>query len=336
VNNQASQNTTDLRAAGSIRYANLWQRAHGISVSYMTSPEDTDEVSVWSGTYNWRVGSGGKNLLAYAVSSESSTAALGDLTVIGSGDIVGLRLMTPFGVGAAGYSSVSFGVEYKDFGETVELLGADSYQTPIDYVGFSVQYDTVRRTDTSTTQINIGPYFGLRGFGNTVEEFENKRFNATPNYFYLRGGVEHTRDMAAMVKSIWRLSGQWSASPLISNEEFSAGGASSVRGYYESQVLGDSGLQASIELYSPPLAQHGGGQPRDFRALVFADAATLHINKALPGQDANHDLAGVGLGLRLSMWRTLSARLDWGWALIEAGEVDKGDDRLHFGVDYSF
>ena len=41
LNNRATQNTSDLRLNAMLRYDNLWQRDHSVSVQFQTSPEDT-------------------------------------------------------------------------------------------------------------------------------------------------------------------------------------------------------------------------------------------------------------------------------------------------------
>jgi len=338
LNNQASPDTTDLRALASLRYDNLWQRGHGLNVQYQTAPKDTQEMRVWSGTYDWRLHSGSEvspnSMLFYAVRSESNTATVGSLAVIGKGNIFGVRGLLPFGVSEAGYHSLSLGAEYKDFRESV-VLGADSFNNPIDYLGFTVQYDAVLRSENTFTQWSIGPSFGVRGFGNTEQEFDDKRINARPNYFYLRGRVEHNREWPSKWRTIWRASAQLSAYPLISNEQFSAGGANTVRGYYESQALGDYGVVGGLEIQSPSLAGILGEQARELRALTFAEGTALRIHDPLPGQESHHELSSAGIGLRLTMGKTLNARLDWGRVFEDAGEIEAGDHRVHFSIEYS-
>jgi hemolysin activation/secretion protein len=338
LNNQASQDTTDLRALASLRYDNLWQRGHGINVQYQTAPKDTSEMRVWSGTYNWRLQGSGEaspgSVLFYAVKSDSNTATLGSMSVIGEGNIFGVRGLLPFGLSAAGYHSLSLGAEFKDFKENIELQGADVANTPIDYLGFSVQYDSVSSSENVSTQWSIGPSFGVRGFGNTMQEFEDKRFNARPNYFYLRGRVEHNREWSSRWRSIWRASAQLSTNPLISNEQFSAGGSNTVRGYYESQALGDYGVVGGLELQSPSLAQSLGEQARELRVLAFVDGAALRIHDPLPGQDTHHELSSAGIGLRFTLWKTFNARMDWARVFKAAGEVEAGDHRVHFSIEY--
>ncbi len=58
INGRNSEYTSRSRVIGSIRYDNLWQSFHSASLQYQVSPENPDEVDVWSGTYvlptGWR------------------------------------------------------------------------------------------------------------------------------------------------------------------------------------------------------------------------------------------------------------------------------------------
>ena len=51
INNRYSADTTPLRVNGSVSYDNLWQLEHSIGFSFQLSPEDIDEVKVFSGYY---------------------------------------------------------------------------------------------------------------------------------------------------------------------------------------------------------------------------------------------------------------------------------------------
>src|SRR3546814_19453881 len=80
-----------------------------------------------------------------------------------------------------------------------------------------------------------------------VDHFDCKRYKAKPNFIVLKGEAETTIDVFSDFQVNARLSGQWSPDPLISNEGFSLGGMSSVRGYYESEALADYGFSRSEE-----------------------------------------------------------------------------------------
>src|SRR5262249_40381062 len=146
----------------------------------------------------------------------------------------------------------------------------------------------------------VGSYFGIRGVGNNPAEFAYKRFQAPPNYFYLRANLFHDRAFIAQSRLRLRLAGQYTAEPLISNEQFSMGGVDSVRGYLESQELGDEGLSGSLEWVTPNFGGWLGGAAPDLRLLAFGDFAVGSLENPLPGQRRRTDLSSVGLGLRVS------------------------------------
>jgi hemolysin activation/secretion protein len=342
-NNRYSANTTHTRASGQMRYDNLWQREHSLSLQYQTAPEKPDEVRVASATYLFRSDNSDNLTALYAVRSRSDVAAIGDISVIGLGDIVGVRRIFPLPPGKQYFHSLSLGVDYKNFHESV-LQGADSVQTPIRYLPFSIGYNASLPGGSVTNQFSTTLNFSLRNladkkvdcFGQEVDQFECKRFNAHSNYLYLKADYQRTQKLPYDMSWVAKVSGQLAGQPLISNEQFSAGGADSVRGYLESERLGDDGLQASLEWRSPSFAGEKTPGLQELLFLIFADAAYLRIDDPLPDQPARFNLASGGSGLRFTAGKNLKGEFDWGHALKDGAVTKKGNDRLHFRMEYGF
>ena len=102
--------------------------------------------------------------------------------------------------------------------------------------------------ETRTHVADLTANFGIRGLGNEEQEFADKRFKGRPNYFYVEGGYELVQSLPWWSTALaLDLRGQWAPQPLISNEQFATGGRDSVRGYYDGEILGDYGVQASAE-----------------------------------------------------------------------------------------
>ncbi|MBU1425962.1 MAG: ShlB/FhaC/HecB family hemolysin secretion/activation protein, partial [Gammaproteobacteria bacterium] len=114
LNNYAGPNTKPLRLSAMLRYDNLWQKEHSVSLQYQTTPQQWDQVRVLMGTYLMPL-SGGDQLAMYAVSSNSKVAAVGDMTMLGKGKIYGARWVLPLQPGKSFYHSMTLGVDYKDF-----------------------------------------------------------------------------------------------------------------------------------------------------------------------------------------------------------------------------
>jgi len=342
VNNRYSIDTTHTRVIGQLSYDNLWQRDHSLSLQYQTAPEKPDEVQVTSATYLFRA-DGSNDLNAfYAVHSNTNVATVGALTVIGSGDIYGVRRIIPLPRPGERYvHSLVLGIDYRSFNENVEQSGV---QTPIRYLPLSVGYNASLPGDSLTHRLSVTLNFSTRNlsarqidcFGQEVDQFECKRFNARPNYYYLKADYQRTQRLPYDMSWIARFSGQFAGQPLIDNEQFSAGGAESVRGYQESELLGDDGLQASLEWHSSSLAGEKTPGLQEMYFLIFADAAYLRIDQPLPDQPSRFNLASGGSGLRFTAQKNLKGELDWARALKDGAVTKAGDDRLHFRLEYGF
>jgi hemolysin activation/secretion protein len=335
ANNRYSEGTTHERLNASLRYDNLWQQEHSLAMQYQTSPQNTDEVKALSATYLMHLPDSDNLLAFYGVRSDSNVATLGTMDVIGNGTIVGGRLIFPFATRADYSHNLVVGVDRKNFKENV-LLGADQLNTPIQYTSFSVLYSGNRNSETDSTRFSIGPNFSVRGLGNDEQQFADKRFDARPNYLYLRGNVENTHKWFYGTTLYAKLDAQLTDQPLIDNEQMSAGGAESVRGYPEAQQLGDYGVQGTVELRSPYLGPENANSLQDLHMLLFVDGAKLKIHEPLPEQQSSFILSSTGLGMRATAWRSMNLGLDWAWALKDSGSVQKGDSRLHFRLDYGF
>lgn len=334
LNNRYSRDTTKLRASATLRYANLWQREHSASVMYQTAPEDRDEVEVWAGTYVMPAGSGSV-LATYVVDSKSDVATAGDLTVLGTGTILGVRYIKSLPDRDRYFHSAVLGVDYKDFKDDVVPVDGGSSDTPIDYTNFLAQYRGTLLGSKARTGFGLSVDFGVRGLGNTEKEFENKRYGAKPNYLYVGAFGEFTYTFDPGIQFYLGLDGQLADSPLVSNEQFRAGGAESVRGYLESQDLGDDGITANLELRTPSFADKVPYVSK-MHFLAFFDASKLRIRQPLPSQKSHYELYSTGIGVRIEGDHGLSASLDWAWPLKDVTDVEKGDSRAHFSLQYGF
>jgi hemolysin activation/secretion protein len=336
LNNRYSANTAPLRLSGMLRYDNLWQKEHSITLIAQTAPEETKEVQVLSASY-LMPGFGTGDLFAlYAVDSRSDVAAIGTVGVIGRGRIFGARAFFPLAASGAYFHTFSLGIDYKDFDENVRLQGADSVSTPISYAPLTAQYSATRQDTAGVTQFNLGVYVGVRGLlGSTEEEFANKRFKAHANYAYLRGDVQRTQNLPARWSLVARLDAQLTDQPLVSNEQFFAGGYDSVRGYLEAEQLGDHGVRGSLEVRTPSF-DTGYESVQHLYALGFLEGAELRIREPLPGQTSRFALYSAGLGLRLRMRRGLSGYLDVAWPFETTTYTASGDTVVKFRLLYEF
>jgi hemolysin activation/secretion protein len=339
INGRNTEFTSRTRLIGSIRYDNLWQRFHSASLQYQVSPENYDEVEVWSGTYVLPTGWSDTRLALYGIGISSNTqlgANVGGTSVVGTGAIFGARLVKPLPVRENYWHSLTAGFDYKDFDQATTLVGQDTGNTPIGYVPFMVGYDGSWKTGESLTSLSLAAHFSIRGLGNDPREFEDKRFKSRPNYVFFTADLKHQQVLPQDLRLVGRASGQIADSPLISNEQFAAGGAQSVRGYYQTQQLGDDGINLSLELHSPSLLPDSLEFAQDLRVLAFFDWAYLWILDPLPQQPKSYQLAATGVGLRAQWFKHFVGELDWGYPFYGQSTVEAGDPRIDFRMAYEF
>lgn len=335
LNGRNTPTTSRLRLVSSLRYSNLWQAMHSASVMYQTSPEDVNQVDVWAGTYVMPLFSGNTKLAMYTVHSASNTLINSGTTSIGKGHIYGLRLVRQLD-GLGDYlHSATIGVDYKDM--LSEVNAVSSIFTPIAYTPFLAQYSGSVHGKASTTSFDLGLHFSARGLGNEQAQFVNTRFRGNANYLYLTGDLRYQHELPLGMELYTHVSGQVADSPLINYEQYFLGGASTVRGYYETQVLTDDGVLGSLELRSPHLAPLDWESVDKLTVLAFVDGAKGWLNRALAPTPSQYTLSSAGFGLRFKLLKSYSGALDVGFPFNSfAPRVQSGEPRLHFSVATDF
>ncbi|NJN21247.1 MAG: ShlB/FhaC/HecB family hemolysin secretion/activation protein, partial [Leptolyngbya sp. RL_3_1] len=107
---------------------------------------------------------------------------------------------------------------------------------------------------------------------------------------------------------------QVSDRPLVSAEQFSLGGAGSVRGYRADRVLADNGWLLSLELQTPIL-----DWPEQSSTVTLATFLDYGLAWNQDGQALNiegRDLAAIGAGLIWDVDNRFNVRLDWALPII--------------------
>jgi len=321
VNNYQTPYTTPWRAIANISYDNLWQRQHALSLTYQVAPEDPSEVSVWALSYLWRFREINDVLALYAVSSDSDVAVVGSSTIFGKAKIAGLRWVHPF-AGASAYSqTATVGLDYKDFAQT-NIAAATGVADPlpgISYVPLTVGYSGTYSAPQVTGQVSLNFSAAPRGlFGNNDSEFEGRRVLARASYTVWRFESFLDYRFAQKWGAYGKIVGQWTNDPLIANEQFSIGGAPSVRGYLEAELLGDRGISGQFELRFHPWGRGTASLEQGIYGLVFTDFGQVRIVDPLGPQLTSQTIASVGLGARLD-WRRLRLLVSVGHALRDGG-----------------
>ncbi len=339
LNNRYNQDTSPLRLSGMIRYDNLWQREHGLSLNFLTSPQDTSEVQVLSANYLMRFDDSDLLLAIYGVKSNSSVSTVGGINILGKGTIAGARLIKPLPSLDNFYHSISFGLDYKDFEQTVQF--GKTYDTPVTYMPISAVYSGTWQDTSGITQLGTGITFGMRGLVAEEAEFKAKRSNtdtgtyAKSDFFIFKADLSRTQSLPWGLQAFAKVDGQFSGDMLIANEQYLAGGLDTVRGYLEAQAAGDKALRSSLELRTPSLFK-SITWIQDFKLSGFYDVAQLFTIDPSEGQAEKTLLSGTGVGLRMKAWKRFNVNLDVATPLKNYGVTRQGDITGHMRVWYEF
>lgn len=336
LHNRHTRDTTPWRIDAGLSYANLWQLRHTLGLSLQAAPERTDDALTFSGFYMMPVpGHDRWTLTLDAMKQDSDISTLGGAAVVGRGHSIGLSAGVSLPEKSGFFHSLTLGVDYKSFEEDL-VIGGVVLASPVTYYPISLNYSANWIGQKSSTALNAGVTFSVRGQGTKSEEFLVKRYNADDGFFYFRGDLSHTHELPGKLEIYGKVQGQASSGPLINNEQISGGGVSNVRGYYEATSLGDNGVFGSVELRSPSLLKIREDGNNEWRFYIFADGGVLTLNDPLPEQDSQMEFASIGIGSRFRILNHLSGSLDAGFPLIRYGETDIGEMLLtvRFSADF--
>ena len=279
---------------------------------------------------------------------------------------IGLRLLQPVPPLGRLRSSLSFGLDYKNyrantlqdrvFQATVYVPEIGSVGPPFTAFPSPPTYST-RKVFTSVTYLplalawegSIPDKHGSTSFNmshslnvglfNDPKDFQAVAgsTNASSTFYTLNAGL--TRDQKITGEWGVRLhaDGQYATSPLISNEQFGLGGAAGVRGYRDGEQYGDTGWRVLFEVYMPSfnLGMVDGTEPFYVKLSPFVDYGKRYLID--PGtRPGTISMLGAGLGLTASIGPHVDFRVNVGVPLLDTPGRPAGAVRALFGVGVQF
>jgi hemolysin activation/secretion protein len=334
LNNDHSASTKSLRLSTNLRYDNLWQRGHSLSLTYQLAPERRSDTEVYAGSYVAPIWNTPFTVLLYGFRSNSDVATLGGVSVLGKGTTVGTRLIYQFPAVGSVSQSLSAGIDYKKYFEFVRLDTTAVSDGQIEYWPLNATY-TWRRQGVSLTTASLAVTANIRGFGDDDGGFKDRRADARANFVHMNVDLQHLRPVGRGFEASVRFSGQIADAALPSAEQLSAGGLSTVRGYLSAEAVGDGGVMGAIELQSPLLAS-APGVLDNWKAYAFLDAAALWVSQPLPEQREEFFLYSAGLGTRLQLFKHLDGDVFAAFPLRDGPNRTTGRPYFSFSLKAEF
>ena len=340
IDDRQSPGTSLLRVTGTAHYDDLWQLGHSLTFTYQVAPEHPADAQAFSGSYLARIPNlEWLSILLYGVYSKSDVAAIGGLNVVGPGQIAGVRAVMTLPSRGSFYQTISLGPDYKHFDQATGT-GPTSFDTPVTYMPITASYSATFQETKALTQLDVGLTAGLRGVGSDPTEFDNKRFEARTDFFVLKGDLSRTQELPQDFELYGKVQWQVADQALVSSEEFSLGGFDTVRGYLESEELGDDGVAGTIELRSPDLApklraifKDKDGKTFDaLRFFGFVDGGVTTIQDALPEQQPTFVEWSTGVGTNFQIYTHLNGMVALAVPMVTQTYTVARDPRALFRV----
>lgn len=332
LTNDHSVNTEPLRLSASLRYADLWRKGHSASFSYFVAPEDRENAEVFSGSYLAPIANSRWSVLLFGYSSTSDVPSAAGTSVLGDGYSIGVRALRQIGATGELSHSVSFGADWKDFDEDI-TIGDTVLSAPVEYVSLYGGYTLARLGDKATTTATLSVSTGVRVGNSQRFDFDTRRLFASGNFVKVNLEADHSIDIWRDGGMSFRLGAQAADQPVISSEQISFGGLNSVRGYLQSEAVGDSGVFGSVELRSPS---------EDFlfvdeaRFFLFVDGAYAHLLDTPAEQDDDFTLLSVGTGARIRLFGVVDGVALVGLPLTGGTTSPSRDPRFSFSISAEY
>ncbi|MAF06046.1 ShlB/FhaC/HecB family hemolysin secretion/activation protein [Herbaspirillum huttiense] len=360
VDNSGNRDTGQWRTGVAVQHSNLFNRDHVATVAYTTSPDSPSGAKVDLYSLGYRLpmyGLGDSLDFIYGksnVTSGQTLAVNSTLNITGRGEIYALRWNHYFARSGEWSSKLVFGADYKKVDSSCNinggLLSGASLNTCLPYstLPLSVSYSAQQQGVGQVLDYNLGIARNMA----TGEARRNDALQVTDryslftgsrqsmdNFIIVRGGASWFK----VFQNDWqvRLASSLQVSPhaLPPVEQFGLAGANTVRGFTERAVAADSGAVVNAELYTPDLLVKSEARG-NLRLLGFFDAARGANNNVTAASTvpSTLTLASFGAGLRYTLGRDFSLRLDVARVLLNGNSVteQRGDLNAHLSAILGF
>lgn len=167
----------------------------------------------------------------------------------------------------------------------------------------------------------LGTAFG----GDANDHALPSRLNTGNQFTKVNSDLIHVRQFTPEDVAIVRVGFQLSTKALPTAEQFGIGGPDSVRGFIQSEFLGDRGYSIGAEYNRTVI------EKKKFRLQLatFIERGEASLIEPGPGERGSKHLAGAGGGLRAQVGRGTSIKLDLGFPISQDRNVENEDVVLY-------
>lgn len=323
--------TGSTRAGIAYQHANVAGLDHVARLQFTTSLEQPGKVSSHAAAYRIPLYQLGDSLDFFAGYSDAGSGPTSidsfDLNTRGSGTMLAARYNQHLRQVGDLESRLIYGINHRAYRNDAPLPGMPADHR-IAVQPLSLGYAGRWLPDSGELAFRFGLAHNLPG-GSGAADLDRARAGADARYTLMRYGASLRLNLSAE----WRLSliatGQHTHDRLVWPEQFTLGGARSVRGFREADIAGDKGHALTAELQTSELCAGNLPLGARCRLAAFYDTGRVTRNGALPGEDTRSSIASAGLGLRLNMGPDVSLHIDYARVIDGGGSSANGEQRVH-------
>ena len=324
------------RLSERLRYDNLTGRGDAVALQIVHGL-DPGDLLFGHLSYEFPITSRGTKLNAYVSAGDFEVGR--DLALLGlSGESLayGIGATHPLKRSRARSITAALGFDSADadFGMNLNICGGVVAQNisedRIRKLRAGIAVEDRAKGGEARNLLNVYVHQGLGGFlGGSENDAISSRTGADNSF--TKFTVDFTRLQKLDDTSYFsiKLSGQHSLDGLFSGEQIAVGGPDSVRGYPQSETLGDSGFIVNAE-YCRTLKEAPRNDPdelrkrwlHDLQGVVFIDYGHTDLKNPVAGEGRGvRDLTGIGIGFRANLKHDTKVRTDLGFAIGDGPSV---------------
>lgn len=332
LNNRGTPSVGRLQSWVSAGVNSVFGLRERFEVGFFTIPHQPQELLYYEATYTQPLGNDGLHL---SLNASTSTLDAGselratEIESTSSGLI--LRGWYPIIRSAKQNLWVTGTLQYKNFRET-----SFDVTTIADRLRVArVRFNYWQSHHKGSTSISFEGSQGLNVLNATEDGSSNlSRNDGRSDFTKLNANITRQQGLFGNFGLQASISGQWSAQPLLSSEEFALGGTNYGRAYDFSEVTGDDGVAASLEFrYGKNV---GMEWLNAFQLYSFYDIGSVW-NKVSGEGKFRDSISSAGVGSRITITPNFRINLEVAKPLTRAVNTrDSTSTRYFFNVSASF
>jgi hemolysin activation/secretion protein len=265
----------------------------------------------------------------YKVDSDELPRGLEGLDLSGDGDNFGFNIYHP--LIRSQKQNLYIGIGYdrvitRQLVRSIALKG----KADISLMNLNLLYSRVHEDNSfSTVSANFATNFSANERDPLTFQLENNAQTAK-----MRLDMTHIRTIVGAWSLFAKLTMVGSVDPIVDTQKYRIGGRDSVRGYASSELAGDGGYAATIEIQRQLMF----AEKWPTRAFIFGDTGTVtRKNAATIGLESTESISGAGVGFETLLGQHYRINLELAKQIGSQESVDGRDAvRVWFGLSANF